>query len=524
MIDLILFLLAYSLFGFETERIPLYYEGEVVYSEVVKGEVIIEIDQARKDEIIEALKKEGYDKIERIYKNFYWAKHKKGFSFNLLKNTSLAGVKIYPNRVFKLHYIPKDEYFSHQYYLQKINAPQGWDFEEYRTTVTLALVDSGIDPENPDFNGIVYSTQVVVSENIIGGETIVSHFEEYLNSLPYFHQSSFHGTAVAGVVAALRDNNEGIAGISRMKIYSFDVFRGGGLTERGLSYALGLVKDRLKNEPGVVVVNMSLGSVGCVPCESLLSSVINDLLDYDNGRKFIVVASAGNDSLSCVVTPANCPGVVPVSATDLSDNLASFSNYGSVMKINGLSAPGVDIFTTLPGSAWGDKYGALPMSGTSFSAPIVSAVMGAVWAKRPYYTNREVIDIVKKTARDVNKDGPDKKYGWGIVDLYKALSYLEADLTEKGIVAKIVAWPNPFRISKDNYIKFSIKNELIYPDDKLMIFDFSGAFVAWAEKDSTKGFIWDGKNISGHYVAPGAYIAYYKSKKGTAKTKFIVLR
>ncbi|MCX7641566.1 MAG: S8 family serine peptidase, partial [Elusimicrobiales bacterium] len=248
------------------------------------------------------------------------------------------------------------------------------------------------------------------------------------------------------------------------------------------------------------------------------------LYNYDSGKKFILVAATGNDGIENIAMPANCSGVVAVGASDESDNITSFSNYGSIMKINGLSAPGTNIFTTLPGIAWGSIYGSNLISGTSFSAPMVSAVMGAVWGRRPTYNNSQVINIVKKTARDVNEDGPDKKYGWGIVDMYKALSYLEADLTEKGINYDLVAWPNPFYISKHGYIKFFVKSDMIYPDDKLMIFDFSGAFVAWVEKDSTKGFLWDGKNSAGHYVAPGAYIAYYKSEKGSAKTKFVVLR
>lgn len=525
----IIFLLIISLglfnfsFSLETEKIMIKYDDEELYTEVVKGEVIIEIDEFKKDSILETLKKQGYDKIEKIYGRFYSAVHKEKFSFSLLSKMSFSDVKVYPNRILRLFYIPSDQYFLNQYYLRKINAPQAWDFENYKTTVTLALVDSGIDPTNPDFAGIVYSTQVVITENVSGGSTVVSVSEEYLTTLPYFSQSAFHGTAVAGIVSALRDNiGQGISGIGRIKIYSFDVFRGNVLTEKGLVEGLNRVKQKLSNEPGVVIVNMSLGTSG--ECDPLVASVISDLYNYNSGKKFLIVAAAGNDGQPYVSMPANCSGVVPVSATNESDKLAFFSNYGSVMKINGLSAPGTNIFTTLPGSTWSSIYDDDPIMGTSFSAPIVSAVMGAVWAKRPNYTNAQVIDIVKKTARDVDENGPDKKYGWGIVDMYKALSYLESDLSEKGVISSLIAWPNPFSISKDKYIKFSIKSDIIYPDDKLMIFDFSGSFVAWAEKDSTKGFIWDGKNSGGFFVAPGPYIAYYKSEKGTAKTKFIVLR
>ncbi|MCX7905896.1 MAG: S8 family serine peptidase, partial [Elusimicrobiales bacterium] len=467
----------------------------------------------------------GYDKIERIYKNFYSAYNKYKVSYNSIKSSSfLNNINIYPNRVIKPFYIPSDQYFKSQYYLYKIKAPQAWDFEVYNTAISLALIDSGIDPTNPDFYEILYATQVVIKEDC----NVISSWEEYFPNFQQSNPNGFpHGTAVAGVAAAVRNNNFGISGIAKMKIYSFDVFRGfcdgdGFLTEKGLVKALEFVKDRFSSIPGKVIINMSLGAMG--ECSPLVSSIINELYNYDSGKKFILVAATGNDGIEYVAMPANCSGVVSVGATNEVDEVASFSCYGNVMKINGLTAPGVNIFTTLPGSNWSNFYNEGIISGTSFAAPIVSGVMGAVWAKRPNYTNSQIIDIVKKTARDINEDGPDKKYGWGIVDMYKALSYLEADLTEKGINDDLVAWPNPFYISKHGYIKFSIKNSILYPDDKLMIFDFSGAFVAWAEKDSTKGFLWDGKNSAGYYVAPGAYIAYYKSEKGTAKTKFVLFR
>lgn len=515
---MILFFIFVYLFGSNTEFVKMSYDNNLVDVEVVKGQAILEIEENKKDEIIEELKRYGYYKIERVYKNFYLAIHRSSLSFQNLTNYNIPGLKIHPNRVFKRHYVPADKFFDNQYYLLKIRAPHGWDFEEYKTTVTLALIDSGLDPSNPDFDGIVYSTQVVISENVDGD---VSVFEEYL---PNFGSSPGfpHGTAVAGIVTALRDNNKGISGISKMKIFSFDVFRGVHLSEVGLSSALREVRERLSKVPGKVVINMSLGALS--ECSALLSTVIGDLYNFDGGNKFILVASAGNDGVSYIATPANCPNVVAVSATDEFDKLASFSNFGSKMKINGLSAPGVNIFTTLPGESWGSLWGNYPINGTSFSAPIVSAVMGSVWAKKPELKNYEVIDIVKKTARDVDENGPDKKYGWGIVDMYKALSYLEANLSHKGIDDDLIAWPNPFYISKHGFIKFSIRSSLIYPNDKLMIFDFSGTFIAWAKKDGLDGFIWDGKNSQGLYVVPGVYIAYYRSENGTAKTKFLLFR
>ncbi len=522
LVFLSLFVFCSCLFA-ETEKIRLTHNGKDYYIEAVKGSVIVEIDESKKDEIIKKLENLGYTKITKLYKNFYSAFNKRGLSFYEISSLSGVDFKVYPNRVFKLYLTPSDQYFQSQYYLFKINAPIAWDFEEHKTTITLALIDSGITPPiNPDFSGIVASTQVVFKE--VGN--VVNMREEYLDKLPSFNKTdprNFpHGTMVAGVAAALRNNQtRGVAGVySNFKIYSFDVFDDlETTTEITLIAALNEVKSRLSSIPGKAIINMSLGGEG--ECSAALQAIISDL--YSNSDKFIIVAAAGNDPTGYVSSPANCSGVVPVSATDESDKLAYFSSYGSHMKLNGVSAPGVNIFTTFPGESWGYIYNHYPVSGTSFSAPIVSGVMAAVWAKKPSLKNYEVVDIVKKTARDVDENGPDKKYGWGIVDMFKALSYLEANITDKNN-RKITAWPNPFYISKHGYIRFSLNDDIIYPDDKLMIYDFSGAFVAWAEKDGVRGFVWDGKNSGGWYVASGVYIAYYKSQKGSAKTKFLLLR
>ncbi|MEF3279433.1 MAG: S8 family serine peptidase [Elusimicrobiota bacterium] len=516
----LLFMFGYSSFAIETEKFKVLINGQEIEIEAVKGQIILEINELNKDEVISRLKASGYDKIEKIYKNFYIASGKKDISFNSsFKILSASGFKIYPNRVFKLFNVPNDPYFSKQYYLNKIQATMAWDFEEYKTTVTVVVVDSGIDSTHPDISEILYSTQIVISENDFGVNISTEN-------KPSFNQSESHGTLVSGIIGAIRNNLKGISGIAvsssssgitGVKIYSYDVFRGDFLTEAGLIGALSHILNNLINDSyGKIVINMSLGGEG--ECYQPLQTVVTDV--YNSGA--IIVAAAGNEG-GPVGTPANCLNVVPVSATDENDELAYFSNYGSPM-LNGVSAPGTNIYTTLVGGVYGDTVSGDPISGTSFSSPITAAVLAAVWGKRPQLKNYEVINIVKKTAKDLGDEGPDKKYGWGRVDMYKALSYLESDLSEKGISDDFVAWPNPFYISKHGFIKFSVKNTAIYPDDKLLIYDFSGSFVAYAAKDGVKGFIWDGKNSSGLYVAPGVYVAYYKSDKGHFKTKFLLFR
>ncbi|MCX7905140.1 MAG: S8 family serine peptidase, partial [Elusimicrobiales bacterium] len=316
-LSILLTLILKSLLFSEIEKIQVKtLEGKQYYIEAVKGEIIIQIDEKEKDMIFEILKSYGYEKIERIYKNFYSAYNKYKVSYssinNSIKSSSfLNNINIYPNRVIKPFYIPSDQYFKSQYYLYKIKTPQAWDFEVYNTTISLALIDSGIDTTNPDFYEILYSTQVVIKEDC----NVINSWEEYFPNFQQSNPNGFpHGTAVAGVAAAVRDNNLGISGIAKMKIYSFDVFRGfcgkesGFLTEKGLVKALEFVKDRFSSIPGKVIINMSLGAMS--ECSPLVSSIINELYNYDSGKKFILVAATGKHGIEYVAMPANCSGVV----------------------------------------------------------------------------------------------------------------------------------------------------------------------------------------------------------------------
>jgi subtilisin family serine protease len=497
-----------NIFSFETERVKIFSNGNYQEVEAVKGEVIVRIPDNKKNEITEKLKTLGYEEIKQLYKDFYLAKNKNNVSLNYhLSSFSNDNIEFYPNTIYRPLFTSfNDPDLSKQWYLNKINLFYASDFEETKTTVTVAVVDTGVWYLHDDLKNVVMDTNTWTCFNYNDGSL----------TKPCVATSHWHGTAVSGVISAERNNLKGIAGISIARIYSANVFYNSPLedplsTVSTLISALSYISNTLIPQiSGKLVINMSLGSD--TNCEAPLQYVIDELYN----KNVIIVAAAGN-SYSQVLSPANCRNVVPVSATDESDKLAYFSNYGSAM-LNGLSAPGVNIFTTTKDNGY-EKC-----NGTSFSAPIVSGVMALVWAKRPELKNYEVIDIVRKTTRDVGDDGPDTKFGWGIVDAYKAVSFLEANLQTKGVNREILVYPNPFYPSRHKYVKFHIKNTEIYPGDHLMIYDFSGNFIAYVRYDGKDGFIWDGKNSSGADVDTGLYVVYYKNDKNTAKSKFLLVR
>ena len=108
--------------------------------------------------------------------------------------------------------------------------------------------------------------------------------------------------------------------------------------------------------------------------------------------------SAGNNATN--VTYADNPYVLTVSATDQSDLLASWSNYGNNVD---LSAPGVNIYTTNRGGGYGW------WSGTSFSAPIVAGTAALVISANPSLTGAQAQDILKKSADKISTGGWEKK-------------------------------------------------------------------------------------------------------------------
>ena len=501
--------LSFNIFSIETEKIRFFSSGNSYEVEAVKEEVIVKISEDRKYEVINKLKNLGYNEIRHLYKNFYLAKSKIGLSLNYqILSLSQNNITFYPNKIYRpLSIFFNDPDVSKQWYLKSINMFSASEFEEYKTTVTIAVIDTGVMYNHEDLRDVVFDTNTWTCFHWESGSRVDS-------CVSITH---WHGTAVSGIISAMR-NGVGISGISMAKIYSENVFYGSNpnnptTSESTLIKSLSYISSTtLSFVNGKLIINMSLGSDDPY-CSEPLQEIINELYN----KNIIIIAAAGNSSLDYVGSPANCINVVSVSATDENDNLAYFSNYGSAM-LRGLSAPGVDIYTTTTDNGYKSS------SGTSFSAPIVAGVMALVWAKRPDLRNYEVIDIVRKTARDVGSDGPDKKFGWGIVDAYKAISFLEANLKAKGIEKEILIYPNPFYPKKHRYLKFHIKDTEIYLGDKLMIYDFAGNFVAYVRYEGKDGFIWDGKNQAGVDVDSGVYIVYYKNEKHNAKSKFLLVR
>jgi subtilisin family serine protease len=193
-----------------------------------------------------------------------------------------------------------------------------------------------------------------------------------------------HGTHVSGTIGAVGNNGTGIAGVDWnvqiMPVKFLDSNGQGSVSDfiEGLNYSI---------QHGAKITNNSWAGAP-------YSQALQDAVSTAQSAGQIFVAAAGNSGVNTDVNP-NYPSnlglnnVVSVAATDQNGNLASFSNYGATTV--DLAAPGVGIYSTLPGNTYG--Y----MSGTSMATPHVTGVMALVWSEHPTWNYTQVINQVLDT-------------------------------------------------------------------------------------------------------------------------------
>ncbi len=228
------------------------------------------------------------------------------------------------------------------------------------------IVDSGIDANHEDLKGRYRSV-----------------------NKEYDKDTNGHGTHCAGIAAAITNNGIGVASafpsddfaeVTGVKVMNFM----GLITQQRLIEG---IIEAIDN--GADVISVSIGG----PSREAAQEAFQEVVEYAAKANAIIVVAAGNSNLNATgFTPANADGVITVSALDSVINRASFSNLVGDLKM-GIAAPGVDIYSTFPGS----QYKAL--SGTSMACPYVSGLVGLMKSLNPDLTTQEVYDILKETGK-----------------------------------------------------------------------------------------------------------------------------
>lgn len=296
---------------------------------------------------------------------------------------------------------PDDPLFSQQGWAAAVQLPSAWEYATGALTVTVAVVDSGIDLDHPDLQGRLWLNPGEIAGNALDDDN--NGYIDDLNGWDFVYASNNlqdengHGTEVAGVATATGANGQGIAGVCwGCRIMPVKVMQPTGVVNysdlaRGIAYAAA---------KGAHVINLSLGGYSN---SRTLHTVIQSA-----SQSAVIVAGAGNDGVTTPFYPAAYPEVLAVAAIDASGQRALFSNYGDWVDI---AAPGVDILTTFDGGTWGTA------SGTSLAAPMVSGVAGLVKTLHPDWTGVQVAAQVRQTASSLAGHG----LGVGSVDAARAV-------------------------------------------------------------------------------------------------------
>lgn len=275
-----------------------------------------------------------------------------------------------------------DPYYTNAWHLGKMQLPTAWDAAK-GNGVVVAILDSGVNGEHND-----------LAANMVAGWNSVSQNNDTADI-------NGHGTKVAGVVAAISDNNTGVTSIawhaSIMPVRITNDSAGYAYwsdVANGLTWAA---------DNGADIANISYQVSG--------SLTVTNAAQYLRNRGGVVVASAGNggSDLNC----SDNASIITVSATDSADNKASWSDYGNCIDV---AAPGVSIWTTTKNGGYSAP------SGTSFASPATAATLALIKSANPNLSNDELENILEFSADKTKSNGDFSVfYGHGRVDAAAAV-------------------------------------------------------------------------------------------------------
>lgn len=365
--------------------------------------------------------------------------------------------------------VPNDTRYSDQWHYFEatagINAPPAWDITT-GNGVTVAVIDTGY-LNHVDLNSKILPGYDFISDASMGndgdgrdsdaldpGDWTVAN--ECYSGSPASN-SSWHGTHVAGTVAAESNNSQGVAGVA----WNADILpvrvlgKCGGYTSDiadGIIWSSGgSVSGVPTNANPAEVLNLSLGGSGT--CPSTTQSAINTA--RSNGSTVVVAAGNSNDNANNY-TPASCSGVITVASVDRGGDRAYYSNYGSSVD---LAAPGgetatpsngvlstLNTGTTGPGS---DSYSYY--QGTSMAAPHVAGIAALMYAVNPSITPDEVESSLVSTSRSF--PGSCSQCGSGIVDAYAAVLDAQGSTPPAGCPAGYTEYTGTLTGTNDNEVQ-----------------------------------------------------------------------
>jgi hypothetical protein len=293
--------------------------------------------------------------------------------------------------VHALDTLPNDPFMGNLYGMPQINAPQAWDEHQGDQEFVIAVIDTGVDYTHPDLVDNIWTNPGEIAGN--GQDDDFNGYIDDVYGYDFADNNSDpmdingHGTHCAGTIGGVGNNNVGVAGVNwrcRIVAAQFLGSSGGGTIEG----AINAVEYCAVN--GFKVSNNSWGGGGY---SQALFDIVQTAGD-DFGHIF--VAAAGNSGSNGASYPGamTCDNLICVAATDINENLASFSQY-HISEVD-LGAPGVDIQSTTPGNNY--SY----YSGTSMATPHVAGGVALAYSLMGNASAVEVKDLILSTTRPIS--------------------------------------------------------------------------------------------------------------------------
>jgi subtilisin family serine protease len=314
--------------------------------------------------------------------------------------------------------------------------------------VLVAVVDTGLDLDQPDLKGVLWTNAKETpgngrddDSNGLVDDVSGWNFLEFNNNV---RDDNGHGTFVTGIIAANTDNVVGIAGVNPwarilpVKVSNFANDSDSVSVAMGISYAARM---------GARVINVSIGGKSITKAEQAA-------VEFANSKGALVVVAAGNDGANIKdYSPAGLDGVIVATAINHEGKRENYSNWGDV----DIAAPGSDIVSLRaartdlmqfelkdykPGTnVIGRERLLYYASGTSFAAPYVTGVASLLLSINPKLTAAEVKRMILQSAKDIDVPGTDQFTGYGLLDAAAALKadpkfHVDAAIDGVGVVNK----------------------------------------------------------------------------------------
>jgi subtilisin family serine protease len=266
-----------------------------------------------------------------------------------------------------------------------IDAPEAWDITTGSSSVVVFVIDTGVDYNHPDLNANLWRNPGEIPGNGIdddgnGYVDDVYGIDTYYNDTDPFDGDG-HGTHVSGTIGAIGNNNVGVVGVNwSVKIghCKFLSDFGSGTTAGAISCLQYILNLKQTGNPAndIIATNNSWGGGG-------FSQALHDAIKAHMNAGILFIAAAGNSSANndtALFLPASyyLPNMIAVAASNHTDALAWFSNYGR--RTVHVGAPGQGILSTTPGNTYST------FSGTSMATPHVTGLAALIKAQFPSFT------------------------------------------------------------------------------------------------------------------------------------------